>query len=109
MLPELGQFLLRRLSAVGRDRLCERPVDRKQVHITKRRRLIEHLMGNGGGIGHGALLMETVEPHWLRAFIGPIHGAECDLPQASISITCFTMSETSAGKIHTGRIQLALL
>jgi hypothetical protein len=53
--------------------------------------------------------METVEPHWLRAFIGPIHGAECDLPQASISITCFTMSETSAGKIHTGRIQLALL
>src|ERR1700716_33277 len=30
MLPELGQFLLRRSPAVGRDRLCQRLVDREQ-------------------------------------------------------------------------------
>ena len=45
LLPELGQFLIRRSAAVGRHRIRQRPVQRKQIDVFERRRLVEHLVG----------------------------------------------------------------
>ena len=45
MLAELGQFLLGRSAAIGRDRFRQRPVDREQIDVLERRRLVEHFVG----------------------------------------------------------------
>ena len=47
VLAEFGQFLLRRRAAIGRDRLDQRPVEREQIDILERRRLVEHFVGGG--------------------------------------------------------------
>ena len=47
MLAEFGQFLLRRSPAIGRDRIRQRPVEREQIDVLERRRLVEHLVGRG--------------------------------------------------------------
>ncbi len=43
VLPELGEFLFGCPAAIGGDRIRKRPVEREQVDIFKRRRLVEHL------------------------------------------------------------------
>jgi hypothetical protein len=47
VLPELGQFRVRRSAAIGRDRLRQRPVQREQIDVFERRRLVEYLVGRG--------------------------------------------------------------
>ena len=45
VLTELGKFLLGVSPAIGRDRFDQRPVDREQIDILERRRLVEHFVG----------------------------------------------------------------
>ena len=45
MLAELRQLALCRSAAIGGDRLDQRPVDRIEIDIFERRRLVEDLVG----------------------------------------------------------------
>ena len=55
VLTELGKFLFGGSPAIGRDRFDQRPVDREQIDILERRRLVEHFVGREWGLGHGLL------------------------------------------------------
>ena len=45
MLAEFGQFVLRRRAAIGGDRFDQRPVEREQIDVLERRRLVEDFVG----------------------------------------------------------------
>ena len=45
--PNSDKFLFRRCPAIGRDRVRQRPVEREQIDVFERRRLVEHFMGRG--------------------------------------------------------------
>ena len=53
MLAELGQFLCGRSAAIGRNRIYQAAVQRKQIDVLERRRLVEHLVGRECGLRHG--------------------------------------------------------
>src|SRR3954453_7295992 len=60
MPAEIGQFAPRQSAAVGSNRVGERRVQRKQIDILERRRLIEYLVDVGGGMGHAHSSLRTL-------------------------------------------------